>query len=119
MKSQRGFAGVHIAGIVVVFALVAGALTMAQYGTKETVTVTVTGKERVTSNDGNGNITSKYLIFTESETFENTDALFAGKFNSSDFYGKIRENQTCDFTVIGWRVPFLSMYRNIIGMECK
>lgn len=117
MRNQSS--GNVIVGAFVVFALLAGVVTMAQYGTKETVTATVTGKERVTSSDGNGNVKSKYLIFTETETFENTDALFAGKFNSSDFYGKIREGQTCKFTVIGWRMPVFSTYRNIIEMECK
>ena len=74
----------------------------------DTVNVTVTGKERVTSGDS-----SKYLIFTEGETFENTDFLFVGKFNSSDIYGKIKEGETYTFAVGGLRIPILSSYRNI------
>lgn len=74
----------------------------------DTVTVTVTGKERVHSKDS-----SKYLIFTEEETFENTDYLLIGKFNSSDIYGKIKEGETYTFDVAGLRIPILSAYRNI------
>ena len=44
--------------------------------TEETVTITVTGKERVVKEDS-----SKYLIFTESETFENTDTIIYWKHN--------------------------------------
>lgn len=85
--------------------------------TQEVVEVVVTGKERVTYGSGR-EISSKYLVFTETETFENTDSLFAGKFNSSDLYGYLRAGQACRFRVLGFRVPFLSMYRNVISASC-
>ena len=87
-------------------------------GTTDTVTVKVTGKERIVESSGE-KTTSKYLIFTEGEVFENTDTLFRMKFNSSDIYGKIKDGQTCTFTVNGWRVQFLSMYRNVLAAECR
>lgn len=119
MNKQRGSTMFSMFGIFLALVAVLIALEVSRYNNQETVVVKVTGKERVTSSDSNGQVSSKYLIFSETETFENTDSLIAGKFNSSDFYGKIRENQTCEFVVNGWRVPFLSMYRNIIKMECK
>jgi hypothetical protein len=75
--------------------------------------VTVTEKERVVSKD-----TSKYLIFTDREVLRNTDSLWLLKFNSSDVYGQIKIGDVCSFQVYGWRVPFLSMYRNIISFDC-
>ena len=80
-------------------------------------TVTVTGKERISDYNN-----SKYLIFTEDENnnirvFQNTDVWYAGKFNSSDLYAKIKVGETYTFGVIGYRIPWLSMYENIVSVE--
>ena len=83
----------------------------------KTYTVTVTDKERVNKSDS-----SKYLVFCEDENgavlvFENTDELFRLKFNSSTVQGKIKQGGKYKLTVVGFRVPFLSMYQNIIKVE--
>lgn len=82
------------------------------YGTKETVTITVTDKavKRYDESD-------KYIIYTDNETFEITDKLLLGRFNSSDDYGRLKVGETYTVTVNGWRVPFLSWYRNIIEIN--
>lgn len=90
--------------VVVVFFLVIGP----ELFFKDSVIVEVTGKERITSRQ-----TSKYLIFTKNETFQNTDFFLAGKFDSSDIYGKIEKGNIYRFDVAGVRIPFFSMYRNI------
>jgi hypothetical protein len=64
----------------------------------------------------------KYLIFTKLNNgnvrvFENTDNLLRGKFNSSDLYAKIQQGKEYRFETCGWRIPFLSMYENIIRAE--
>lgn len=89
------------------------------FATMDTVSgVVVQDKERIVTGTGTAQ-ESKYLIFTDKETFENTDSFLAMKFNSSDLYGSIREGATCDFTVTGWRVPVLSWYRNILSATCS
>lgn len=82
------------------------------YGTKETVTITVTDKaiKRYDESD-------KYIIYTDEETFEITDEFLLGRFNSSDDYGSLKVGETYTVTVNGWRVPFLSWYRNIIEIN--
>lgn len=80
-------------------------------------TVTVTDKERVVGNDS-----SYYLIFTEDQNgevlvFENTDNIFRGKFDSSNIQGELKIGCTYNITVVGYRVPLLSMYQNIIEIE--
>lgn len=60
--------------------------------TQATVNVVVTGKERITYKSGDS-IRSKYLVFTDRETFENTDTVWAMKFNSSDIYGSLKDGQ--------------------------
>lgn len=82
------------------------------YGSVDYVTAKVNRVERVTSNDS-----SVYLVFTDEETFSNEDSLLFLKFNSSDLHGKFGEGKAYDMKVQGWRVPFLSMYRNVVWMK--
>lgn len=81
------------------------------YTTATEVQFTVTEKERVVTKN-----TSKYIIFTEKEVFENTDSVWYLKFNSSDIYGKLNKGETYKAKVYGFRVPFLSWYRNIVSI---
>lgn len=79
--------------------------------------ITVTDKNRVVTDE-----TSKYLIYGENENgdtvvYENTDSLFRGKFNSSDIYGEMKEGRTYEVKLVGYRLPFLSSYENIL--DCK
>lgn len=86
------------------------------YSTQDSVTFQVEKAERIV--DGSGeNMRSRYLIFTTKETFENTDELFLGKFNSSDLYGAIKPNETYRAKVTGVRFPFFSWYRNILNIQ--
>ena len=89
------------------------------FATMDTVSgVVVQDKERIVTGTGAAQ-ESKYLIFTDRETFENTDSWLAMKFNSSDLYGSIKEGSTCDLSVTGLRVPILSWYRNILSATCN
>jgi len=97
-----------VAIFIILFSLFFGLATTFH---KATVTDKVLGKERVVYSSSN----SKYLIYGNNETYQDTDSLWLGKFNSSDLYGHIQTGHTYQFTVIGWRVPFLSWYRNIIS----
>ena len=59
-----------------------------------------------------------YLIGSEEgEVFENTDALLKLKFHSSDIWNEIEEGKRYKAKIIGWRIPFLSWYRNILEVE--
>ena len=78
----------------------------------EDVRFKVTDKEIVVSRG-----VSKYLIFTEYEVFQNTDFIYTGKFNSSDYYRQLEIGKIYDATVIGFRIPYLSTYRNIIKIK--
>ena len=113
--------------IIIVVALVV-AIALGSLGTmvlanvnEQYFTVRVTDKMRVSY----GRIwnTHKYLVFTldeETDTvqvFENTDTTPYLKFNSSDFYARITVGKTYTFRTVGLRLPFLSMYRNIIGLK--
>lgn len=83
--------------------------------------VTVTRVERIVDYSF-GEDDSKYLIYCEKEdgeviVFENTDNILRGKWDSSDIYGRIKEGKSYTFTVVGFRIPFLSTYQNIIKVR--
>jgi len=78
--------------------------------------VKITGKERIVESAGD-NVDSYYLIFTNKETFKNEDSFIHGKFNSSDFQAKMEIDSVYNVKVSGKRIPFLSMYRNILEYE--
>lgn len=102
--------------LILSIALVAIAAMAIPFATQEQVSFTVSGKERVVTGQGDS-ISSKYLVFSDTETFKNSDCFVLLKFNSSDIYGRIEKGKTYNAKVYGFRIPFLSMYRNIISVS--
>ncbi len=87
---------------------------------RETYIAKVTDKERIVEKSGES-IDSKYLVYTtlqdgSTRVFENTDSALEFKWNSSDVYAKLEDGQTFSIRTYGFRIPFFSMYENIIGM---
>jgi hypothetical protein len=102
--------------IIVILAIAVTVSVFTSFNDTEYI-VTVTDKERVVSGES-----SSYLVFTEDEqgnvmVFENTDNLLRGKFDSSNIQGQLKVGNTYKVVVVGYRVPFLSMYQNIIEIE--
>ena len=78
--------------------------------------VTIKDKERIT--DGSGeNITSKFIVYTQEEVFENTDSWLFLKFNSTDFQNELKVDSSYVIKAAGWRIPFFSSYRNIVKIK--
>lgn len=123
---MRKSSKVKFIAVVVVILLVA-VLSEAIFSFNDTeYTVTITGKDRITESskdsDENSHTSSKYLVFADDENgnslvFENADCFIRLKFNSSNIQGQLKEGHTYKITVIGYRVPFLSWYQNIIRVE--
>lgn len=83
----------------------------------EVITFTVDARERVTESSGDST-TSRYLVWSrEGEVFEVTDDFLFSTWNSSDRYGQMQEGSTVTAKVAGWRVPFLSWYRNVVEVQ--
>lgn len=87
------------------------------YYSEKTYTVTVTDKDIK-----NYDSSSKFLVFTKTEdgetrVFSMEDTLIKGRWNTADDYAEIEVGETYTFTVIGWRIPFLSEYENIIEFQ--
>lgn len=76
--------------------------------TEEVVTATVTN---TMPKDG------LYLVFTDKGTFKVEDTIAYFNYRSSDVWGSISKNTTYEFKTTYWRVPFLSMYENIVEVK--
>lgn len=118
--SNRSLLGCLTAIALVVIAVIA--VPVMNFSNDHTYTVTITDKERVTTQVAEGQTDSKYLIYGEDKNgktyvFEDTDTLFRWKFNSSDVYGALKEGETYELTVIGFRVHILNWYENIIDFK--
>ena len=79
-----------------------------------TYVATVTKQERIVKGEE-----SYYLIFTKDDNgnfheLKNEDNYLRMKFNSSTVYNQIEVGKKYRFTVIGFRIGFLSSYENII-----
>lgn len=106
--------------LITIAALLVFGYPIAYYFSTEQVEITITKMNRITTSSGSGetaSTSSKYLIFTNNEVFEDTDSWLFVKFNSSDLYSKLEIDHTYKVKVAGWRVPFLSWYRNIISIK--
>jgi len=86
------------------------------YMANEVVTITVNEKDRITTGQGE-TLTGKFLIYTENEVFENTDSWSYFKFNSTDVQNDLKVDSTYTVKVAGWRIPFMSSYRNIVSID--
>lgn len=104
--------GVAVAGLVC-WLLIGGWLYYASWGTKTTETIIVEGTERIAEdNDG------KWVVYEkDGETFQNTDAWFQGKTNSTDLQRQIKAGHTYRCEVNGFRFTLLSWYRNILDCD--
>lgn len=105
---------------LVVFIAILGVFLGGQAATsfnEETQIITVTSTDRVFSAKG-----SKWIVLGTDENgnpiaLQNTDILVRLKFNSSDLQASIEAGKTYEAVVVGYRVPFLSWYKNIISIK--
>lgn len=79
--------------------------------------ITVTDTERVYDSNS-----SKYLVFGKNENgqpvvYENTDNILRGKWDSSNLQAALEIGNTYEVQLVGYRIPFLSMYENILSAK--
>ena len=108
--NKKGFIGIIVI-VLIVLAVIIVPIVLS-YKSVTVTTITITDKERIT--DGSN---SYYLVFTENEVFKNSDSTLHWKFDSSDVYNKLKVGETYTVKVNWYRVPFWSMYRNILEIK--
>ena len=112
MKKPFGIV-LAVAGVIV-FVLIATWTT--PYWTHGSKVVTVTDVDHKIMKD-HGKTRDIYLVFTTDETYKNVDSPAYLKFNSSDIQGKLIQTGRFKIAYYGFRIPVLSMYKNITKAE--
>lgn len=107
--------------IVVIFLGVSVFFTAFATFNDHTVVVTITDKERVTKYNKE-NTSSYYLVFAEDSqgngvVYQNVDAPIRGKWDSSTMQANLKIGETYELTLVGYRIPFVSSYENIIDYK--
>jgi hypothetical protein len=100
-------------GVIAIIILVIGWVSFKSinaFHTEHGVKFTVTGKESKYDDKK-----SRYLVFNTNTTYEITDSWVKWRFDSSDVYGRLEVGKTYVADLQGFRIPFFSMYPNIIN----
>lgn len=100
--------------LIATLMLAGGAYTYAAYVNEHTITCTVTDKDRTQRQKGG----SDARVYTEDcGTLQVADAMFKGHFSSADTYASIEVGHTYKLTVIGFRIPVMSTFPNVIKVR--
>lgn len=97
-----------IAALILVLVIVVGT----SYYHDSTVRVAVTGKESVNTSDGH-----EYRIYANDEVYVMEDSIIKGRFRTANDYARLQPHHTYECKAWGWRVPLLSMFKNL--RDCK
>lgn len=113
MSSELKWTVLFYGGIVlVILLLVVGASGIKTLNTQD-VEITIEDKWIKATNDG-----SNYMISdTNGNVYEVDDSLWLISFDASNRYAGLDIDRSYGVTTIGWRVPFLSMYTNIVEVN--
>ena len=109
LKQAILFYGAIILVVAIVVLLVSGIKT----GNRTEVEITIEDKWIKATKDS-----SDYMLSdTSGNVYVVSDSLILLSFDASDRYAAIDVGRTYGVTTIGWRVPFLSMYPNIVEIN--
>jgi hypothetical protein len=119
MNRDTTFTGIIAVGVLIVALLSSSVIV--NYVSVDHVTATVHREPerecRTSGSDGSVSTECSWKIYTENEVFEDVDNMWFFKFNSADIANRIRNGETYCFKVNGYRLPFLSWFRNIITVK--
>lgn len=116
--NKRGQEGLLIGiGVFILILLVLGFIGYGLMYALTTGSETITIKEKWVKYDGDD---AKYLVSSNNgQVFQIADTFIKWRWNSSDLYASLDENQTCQIKTQGWRFPFFSDYKNILEAVCN
>lgn len=121
MKNEKGSIAdlfiVTVTLLIIITAIVSTVyLNVQAYTNKQEIEITV--KDKYIKNGSGKNSSSKYLVVdTENNTYQITDLLFNGKFNSTDLYNQLEINKRYKIETTGNRMHYFSVYPNINKIE--
>lgn len=109
LKHTILFYGGIILAIILIIMAVSGIMT----GNKTEIEITISDKW-IKATDGG----SDYMVSdTNGNVYIVQDSIYLLSFDASNRYAGIKIDRSYGVTTIGWRIPFLSMYTNIIEIN--
>ena len=115
MKKENGITLVSLCITLIVIMIFIGIFYICFIGYFNKQNLTITIKDKYIKNYKES---SRYLIVDEeNNTYQITDLLFKGKFNSTDIYNQLEEGRTYKIETTGYRIPIFSSYQNINKIE--
>lgn len=103
---------ISVIAVILVIGLLAGGLG-AYYSSAESMTITIEDKWIKPQGED-----TKYLIQTsENGVMCVIDSIYYLSFDASDRYCQLKIGDTYNITKVGWRIPILSKYENILVIE--
>jgi hypothetical protein len=96
--------------IVIILILVFGFVFFEPFLTESEEVITVINKERWVGEKG------RYFIFTEKEVFLNQNDYYHNKENADALYPLFKKGMAYKVKVVGYYLPFLPRFRNIINI---
>lgn len=106
---------VAVAVVVVIVALIL--IVPHTFLTRAEVTGTVTDKYIKRYGDADHFFVALTAKDGNIEVIEDTDNWLWLKFNSADVYQQVTVGKTYTLTVVGWRIPLFSWFRDIMGVQ--
>lgn len=105
---------VIIGGLIVALLIVVGIVfTIASHLNVQVRDCTIKDKYAVSKSDE----ATKYRVETSCGVMEVQDTLLRMKFDSADRYASLDEGKNYELTTIGYRIPVLSAFPNIIEIK--
>ena len=100
-----------VLGVIIFLCIIVfGFIFFEPFITEDEVEIRVINKERWTGERG------KYFIFTDKEVFINEDNYYHNKTNADELYKLFNRGDTYKVKVVGYYIPFLPRFRNIINI---
>lgn len=96
--------------VVIILILVFGFIFFEPFITETEEVITVINKERWVGEKGS------YFIFTEKEVFLNQNDYYHNKENADALYPLFKDGMTYKVKVVGYYIPFIPRFRNIINI---
>jgi len=105
--------GCSVLMVLLIIGMIIG-FSVVDLGNKQTLEATVTD---TFIDEGNTYFVLQSVDTEEKFACENEDSLWYGKWNSNDFIVDIEVGNTYQFFLVGYRVPFLSAFPNIVSYK--
>jgi len=100
-----------VLGVIIFLCIIVfGFIFFEPFITEDEVEIRVINKERWTGERGS------YFIFTDKEVFVNEDNYYHNKTNADELYKLFNRGDTYKVKVVGYYIPFLPRFRNIINI---